>query len=219
LGRSASLELLIMKLFFDLLPVLLFFVVYQLAGANPATAESLAQTLLRPFIGGGAVPPGQVPILLATATAIVASLLQVAWQLARGRRVDAMLWLSVVVIVVFGGATIWLHDETFIKWKPSILYALFAAILAGGRLFAQRNFVQTLLGEKVALPPPIWNRLLWAWVGFFVAMAAINLIVAYSVPTATWVSFKLFGLLGLTLLFTLGIGFWMARYMPQTPDA
>jgi intracellular septation protein len=207
-----------MKLLFDLLPVLLFFIVYQIAGANPGSAESLAQGLLKPFIGDGAVPPGQAPILLATAVAIVASLLQVVWQLVQKRRVDAMLWVSVIVIVIFGGATIWLHDETFIKWKPSILYSLFAAILAGGRLFAQRNFVQTLLGEKIVLPAPVWSRLLWAWVGFFIAMAAINLIVAYSVPTATWVSFKLFGLMGLTLVFTLGIGVWMARHMPQTTD-
>jgi intracellular septation protein len=207
-----------MKLLFDLLPVLLFFAAYQLAGANPAQAEAWAGALLRPLIGDGTIPPGQAPILLATAVAIVVSLAQVAWQLATRRRVEAMLMLSVAVIVVFGGATIWLHDETFIKWKPSILYALFAAILAGGKLFAQRNFIRSLLGEKLALPAPVWDRLLWAWTAFFAALAVLNLVVAYTVSTATWVSFKLFGLLGLTFAFVLGVGFWMARHMPEGKD-
>lgn len=208
-----------MKLLFDLLPVLLFFAAYQLAGANPAQAETLANAWLAPLIGDGTVPAGQAPILLATALAIVVSLAQVGWLLARRRKVEPMLWLSVVVIVVFGGATIWLHDETFIKWKPSILYVLFAALLAGGRLLYGRNFLQTLLGEKVALTPPLWDRLLWAWTAFFAVLAVLNLVVAYTTSTDTWVNFKLFGLMGLTFAFVLGVGFWLARHMPETPDA
>ncbi len=161
----------------------------------------------------------QAPILLATAVAIVASLLQVGWLLARGKRVDAMLWVSLAVIVVFGGATIWFHDETFIKWKPSILYWLFGGSLLVGHLIWKRNLLKSLLGAQLDVPGPVWARLLWAWIAFFAAMGVVNLAVAYSVPTDTWVNFKLFGLFGLTLVFTLGIGVYLARHMKEAPDA
>jgi intracellular septation protein len=208
-----------MKLLFDLLPVILFFAAYKVAGAYPQQSLALAGTTLGWMVGDGQVPPDQAPILLATAVAIVVSLLQVGSLLARGRKVDPMLWLSLGVIVVFGGATIWFHDETFIKWKPSILYWLFGASLLAGHLVWKRNLLQSLLGPQLDVPPPVWTRLLWAWIVFFAAMGAVNLAVAYSVPTDTWVSFKLFGLFGLTLVFTLGIGVYLARHLKEAPDA
>lgn len=206
-----------MKLLFDLLPVLLFFAVFKLGGAYPGEADALAAQWLGALVQGGTVPAGQAPILLATAVAILASVVQVTYLLARGRKVDAMLWIGLAVIVVFGGATIWLHDETFIKWKPTILYALFGGILLAGQL-AGRNLVRSLLGKQLALPDAAWTQLLWAWVAFFAAMAALNLAVAYSFSTETWVNFKLFGLMGLTLAFALGIGLWLARHMKEAPD-
>jgi len=208
-----------MKLLFDLLPVILFFAAFKLAGMQPEASLTLAQRWLGPLMIDGTVPAGQAPILLATAVAIAASLLQVGWQLAHRRKVDTMLWISLAVIVVFGGATIWLHDETFIKWKPSILYWLFGAILLGGRLLARRNLLRAVLGEQLVLPVAVWERLLWIWIAFFAAIGAANLIVAFSVPTETWVNFKLFGLMGITFAFTLGIGVWLARHMKDAPDA
>jgi intracellular septation protein len=208
-----------MKLLLDLLPVILFFSAFKLAGMQPDASLALAQTWLAPLMIDGKVPVGQAPILLATAVAIVASLIQVGWQLARRKKVDAMLWISVAVIVVFGGATIWLHDETFIKWKPSILYWLFGGILMVGRLFAGRNLLRTVLGEQLVLPAAVWERLLWVWIVFFATIGAVNLIVAFSVPTETWVNFKLFGLMGITFAFTLGIGLWLARHMKEAGDA
>ncbi len=207
------------KLLFDLLPVILFFGAYKLAQAFPDVAADLAARWLGTLVADGTVPAAQAPILLATALAIAASIAQVGWLLARRRRVDPMLWISVAVIVVFGGATIWLHDETFIKWKPSILYWLFGAILVAGRALAGRNFVRSLLGKQLELPDPVWERLLWLWAVFFGAMGALNLYVAFNFPTDTWVSFKLFGLMGITLAFTLAIGLWLARHMKEAPDA
>jgi intracellular septation protein len=208
-----------MKLLFDLLPVILFFVTYKVAGSFPQQSIAMAGAALGWMVGDGSVPDGQAPILLATAVAIIASLMQVGWLLMRGKRVDPMLWVSLAVIVVFGGATIWFHDETFIKWKPSILYWLFGTALLLGHVVWKRNLLKSLLGTQLDVPVPVWGRLLWAWIAFFGVMGVVNLAVAYSVSTDTWVNFKLFGLFGLTLVFTLGIGLYLARHMKEVPDA
>lgn len=207
-----------MKLLFDLFPVILFFVAFKVAGMYPDASLAVAQSWLGPLMFDGVVPADQGPILLATAVAIVASVLQVSWLLARRRKVEPMLWISVAVIILFGGATIWLHDETFIKWKPSILYWLFASLLIGGRLLFHRNLLRSVLGKQLVVPDFVWERLLWMWIAFFIAIGGANLIVAYSVPTEAWVSFKLFGLMGITFAFTLGIGFWLARYMREAAE-
>ena len=148
-------------------------------------------------------------------TSWVATLAQVGWVIARGRRVEPMLWISLGVIVVFGGATIWFHDETFIKWKPTILYWLFAGALLAGRVVWKRNLVKTLLSEQINVPDAVWDRLMIAWVGFFAAMGVLNLAVAFSVSTETWVNFKLFGLFGLTLAFMLGLGVYLSRHLKE----
>jgi len=208
-----------MKLLFDLLPVILFLVTYKVAGSFPQQSIAMAGAALGWMVGDGTVPDGQAPILLATAVAVIASVLQVGWLLLRGKRVDPMLWVSLAVIVVFGGATIWFHDETFIKWKPSILYWLFGSALLVGHIVWKRNLLKSLLGTQLDVPGPVWGRLLWAWIAFFGVMGIVNLAVAYSVSTDTWVNFKLFGLFGLTLVFTLGIGVYLARHMKEVPDA
>lgn len=208
-----------MKLLFDLFPVILFFVSFKVASGYPEASAGLAAATLGTLVAGGAVPAGQAPILLATAAAIMASVVQVGYRLLRGQRVEAMLWLSLGVILVFGGATIWLHDETFIKWKPTILYWLFGAILLGGRLLGRRNLLQRLLGAQLVVAPQVWQQLLWVWIVFFGVIGGVNLAVAFNFPTETWVDFKLFGLLGLTLAFTVGIGIWLARHMKEAPDA
>jgi intracellular septation protein len=208
-----------LKLLFDLFPVILFFIAYKFGTAWPHEAGQFAATWLGSLIASGTISEAQAPILLATAVAIVASVAQVGWLLARGRRVEPMLWVSVAVIIIFGGATIWLNDESFIKWKPTILYLLFAGALVGGRVFWRRNFVRTLLGQQVELPDPIWERLLWVWSGFFALLAATNLFVAFNYSTDTWVNFKLFGLTGLTLAFVVVIGFWLSQHVKEAPDA
>lgn len=175
-----------MKLLFDLFPILLFFVAFKLAD-----------------------------IYVATAVAIAASVVQIVWLKLRARPLEPMQWASLAIIVVFGGMTLFLHDETFIKWKPTVLYGLFAAVLAGGRMMFGRNLVRSVMGKQLALPEPVWHRLNLAWIAFFVAMAALNLAVAYRFPTDVWVDFKLFGTMGLTIAFVVAQALWLGRYVQE----
>ena len=175
-----------MKFLFDLFPVIVFFIAFKLAG-----------------------------IYVATLLAIVATLVQVGYLLVRGRKVEPMLWVSLVIIVVFGGATLALQDEAFIKWKPTILYWLFAAALGGAPLLAKRNLIRAMLESQMTLPESAWARLNWSWVGFFALMGAANLWVAYTFSTDTWVNFKLFGSFGLMLVFVLAQGLLLSRYMEE----
>src|SRR6185295_4801954 len=118
-------------------------------------------------------------IYVATAVTMAATVAQIAWVWARHRKVDNMLWVSLVVIVVFGGATLFLQDETFIKWKPTVLYWLFGVVLAISALVFRRNLIRSVLGKELQLPDPVWSRLNLSWVGFFAFMGVLNLYVAY----------------------------------------
>ena len=122
------------KIFFDLFPIILFFLTFKLAGSNPEQATALANSLH--YV---ATDPKQLPILLATAVAIAATILQIAWVWMRHRKVDTMLWVSLGLISVLGGATLFLQDATFIKWKPTALYWLFSLVLAGSQLLFKKN--------------------------------------------------------------------------------
>jgi intracellular septation protein len=175
-----------MKFLFDLFPVLLFFAAFKMADIYVATAVAIGATFL------------QIGIL---------ALLR--------RKIDTMLWVSLGIIVVFGGATLVLHDETFIKWKPTVLYWLFAAALAGADLLFRRNLIRSMLGEQVRVPDPVWRKLNWSWVGFFAFMGAANLLVAFNFSTDQWVNFKLFGGTGLMLLFVVAQAAFLARHMQE----
>jgi intracellular septation protein len=177
-----------MKFLFDLFPVALFFVAFKISG-----------------------------IYVATAVAIAASLLQVGWLKLRKQRVHPMLWASLGIIVVFGGATLVLQDETFIKWKPTVLYWLFGVVLAVSATVFGRNLIRLMLSEQVRLPEPVWARLNWSWVAFFVFMGAANLYVAYNFSTDLWVNFKLFGGMGLMLAFVVVQSLFLAKYAEDKP--
>ena len=202
-----------MKLFFDFLPIILFFVAFKYAEAHKAWAASFATGQLGFLVSGGEVGPSEAPVLLATVVVIAASLAQVAWLKLRGRKVDTMLWVSLGLVVVLGGATIYFHNETFIKWKPSVLYwAMGVAFWISPLLFG-RNLLRSLMGAQMQLPARVWHRLNFAWVAFFAAMGLLNLWVAYSYSTDIWVDFKLFGGIGLMLLFTLAQGLYLNRHL------
>jgi len=199
-----------MKFLFDLFPVILFFTAFKLAGANEPAAHEFALHWLGPGIA-----PSQAPILIATAVAIIATFGQIIWVWLRHRKVDTMLWVSLAIIVVFGGATLYLHDETFIKWKPTVLYWLFAAALGGSALLFRKNLIRSMLAGQIELPDPAWNKLNLSWAGFFTCMGFINLYVAFNFTTETWVDFKLFGGIGLMLAFVIGQALFLAKYVEQ----
>ena len=173
-----------MKLLFDVFPVILFFVAFKM-----------------------------FDIYVATAVAIGATFVQIGWLWLRGKKIDKMLWVSLVVITVFGGATLALADETFIKWKPTVLYWLFAAVLAVAALGFRKNLVRVMMQHQVTLPDEIWSRLLVSWIAFFGIMGALNIWVAYNFSTDAWVNFKLFGGIGLMIAFVLLQALMLARHV------
>jgi intracellular septation protein len=179
-----------MKFLFDLFPIVLFFVAYKL-----------------------------FDIYAATSVAIAATLLQIGWLKLKKRRVDAMMWVTLAIISVFGGATLALHDETFIKWKPTVLYWLFAVVMSGAEVLFRRNLIRTMLKEQVQMPDSAWTRLNWSWVGFFAFMGAANLYVAYHYSTDAWVNFKLFGGMGLMLIFVVIQGLFLVRYIEEKKES
>jgi intracellular septation protein len=180
-----------MKWLFDLFPVILFFLAYKLAGLYTATAVAIAATFV-----------------------------QIGWLRLRGRRVEPALWMSLGVIVVFGGATLLLHDEAFIKWKPTVLYLSFALGLVLAQAVFGRNPARALMGAQITLPDPVWKWLNTAWAGFFALLAGANIFVAQHFSTDAWVNFKLFGVTALMLVFVFGQAMVLSRYADpaQAPD-
>lgn len=199
------------KLLFDLFPVIVFFIAYKLGDANAEATRAFMANIGLPQPAGAGEKPG---IYLATLVAIIASFAQIGWVKLRGHKVETMLWVSLAIIAVFGGATLWLHDESFIKWKPTVLYWLFAAIIFGAAAMG-RNVIKSLMGAQMELPAAAWGRLNASWGGFFAFMGLANLFVAFNFSTDAWVNFKLFGSLGLMLVFVIGQSLMLAKYMDK----
>jgi intracellular septation protein len=208
-----------MKLLLDFLPIILFFGTFKYAEGDKAWASAFATQHLGGIVAGGVVGPEEAPVLLATVVVILATLAQVAWLKARGRKVDLMLWVSLSLVVVLGGLTVWFHSETFIKWKPSALYWAMGLALWVSQVVFGKNLLRALLGEQLKLPAKVWHRLNFAWIAFFAAMGLLNLWVAYNFSTTAWVNFKLFGALGLMLAFTVAQGLYLSRYLEEEPPA
>lgn len=176
------------KLLFDLFPVILFFIAYKVAD-----------------------------IYVATAVVIAATFVQIAYIWIKHRKVEKMLWVSLGLVVVFGGATLLLHDENFIKLKLTIFYWVFAAVLLGASVFMGKNLIRSLLTSqgKFEMPDQVWRLLNNLWIGFFTAMGGLNLFIAQNYSTDVWVNFKLFGSMGLMLVFLIAQGFIIAKYIKE----
>ncbi len=173
-----------MKIIADFLPVIIFFAAYKIWG-----------------------------MYVATAVFIVASLIQIGWNYRTYGKVETMQWVTLGLVLFFGGLTLLLHDPVFIKWKPTVVNWLFAAAFLGSAVFMQRSLLQRMMDHAINLPQQIWNRLNWAWVVFFVCSGLANIYVAYNYTESTWVNFKLFGMLGMTIAFMLLQGIYLARHM------
>ena len=192
-----------MKILFDFLPIALFFGMFKYAEGHKDWAASIATEWLGFMVSGGVVGVTEAPVLLATVVVIVATLAQILWLKARGKKIDAMLWVSLGLVTALGSATIYFHSESFIKWKPTVLYWVMGSALLFGQLVLKKNGIKSLMGAQMDLPDSIWRLVNFSWVAFFTVMGFLNLWVAFNFPTATWVNFKLFGGLGLMMLFVL----------------
>jgi intracellular septation protein len=179
-----------MKFLFDFFPVLLFFIAYKFAD-----------------------------IYIATGVAIAATIVQCSFSWIKTRTVPTMQLVALAVIVIFGGLTLYLHDEQFIKWKPTVINWLFGGAFLLSQVVGKRTAIERLLGTNLTLPQPVWRRLNLAWVAFFVILGAANLYVMSYYDRDTWVNFKLFGILGLTLVFIVIQSFYLSRYITESsPD-
>jgi intracellular septation protein len=175
-----------MKLLLDFFPIVLFFIAYKFKG-----------------------------IYVATSVAIAVTLLQVGYLWWRQRKVETMHLVTLGLIIVLGGATLYLHDEQFIKWKPTVVNWLFGTGFLLSQFVGNKPLIQRMLANNLTLPPAVWSRLNFSWAMFFWILGAVNLFVVYNFDTEVWVNFKLFGMLGLTLAFALLQAAFLARYLPE----
>ena len=175
-----------MQLLFDFLPLIAFFLGYKLSGDN---------------------------IFFATGVLIVAVIVQTGVQWLRYRKVSSMALVSALLVLIFGALTLAIHDKLFIQWKFTIVNWLFSAAFLASHFIGDRPLIQRIMGENVTLERPQWLRLSWAWIVYFMVMGALNLYVAYNFAESVWVNFKLYGTIGLTLLFALAQGLWLASKM------
>jgi intracellular septation protein len=196
-----------MKLLIDFLPIVIFFIVYKFA---PETIE-----LISPLLNGEQIQllTDMPAIVLATAILIPATMLQILYTKITTGKVETMHLVTLALVVLMGGATVILQDKTFIQWKPTVVNWLFAAAFFGSRFIGDKTILERMMGQNLTLPAPAWQNLNYAWVAFFVFSGIANLYVAYNFSEDVWVNFKLFGLLGLTVLFIIAQSFYLYRFM------
>ena len=193
-----------MKLFFDFLPIALFFIAYKFGGG------------IYHWDGQEYDIKG---IYVATAVMIVASILQVAITWLITRKVEKSHLITLVLVLVLGGATLWLQNPNFIKWKPTAVNWLFALAFIAAQVFSNKSLLERMMAEHIKLPDAIWFKLNIAWIIFFIFSGLANLYVAFNFDEATWVNFKLFGLLGLTIVFIIGQSIYLAKHAEEIPQA
>ena len=204
-----------MKFLFDLLPVVLFVLTLKWGERNANTAQSILTEHFSSLISGGAVSLELAPIILATAVTLIVSVLQIGYLLVRRQKVDTMLWISFIVIMVFGSATMYFQNEAFIKWKPTILYWCNGLAFALAQFVFKSNLIKETMGTQIKLPETIWARLGYAWIIYFGLMGALNLYVAMHFSTDTWANFKLIALVAIMPAFVIIQSLFLAKYAEE----
>lgn len=205
-----------MKFLFDFFPILLFFGVFKYAENNKGWAADLVTSYLGGMMAGGPMNPDQAPVILATLVGMVATFLQIGYLKLQRRKVDGMLWISFIIITVFGGLTIYLHDDTFIKWKPTIIYWIFALAIGIAQFGFGKNLVRQMMQAQLKLPDPVWNKVGLSWMLFFTALGLLNLVMAFVVykdNTGAWVSFKAFGITGIVFAFIIVQTLFLSKHI------
>ncbi len=205
-----------MKFLFDVFPVLLFFIAFKWGESNPAMAQEWVQHFLSGFIADGKTPVEVAAVIFATAITLLASVLQISYLLLKRVKVDAMLWVSFITIMVFGGATIYFHSETFIKLKPTVLYWCYGGALLLSQLIFKKNLIKAAMSAQVQLPESVWSRLGLVWIAYFTLMGLANLFVAQQFSTSTWATFKLVSLVGIMPAFIIGQSLFLSKYIEDT---
>lgn len=180
-----------MKLILDFLPIVIFFVVYKFTG----------------------------DLVTATAVLIPATMIQIAYIKWSTGKVEKMHLVTLIMVIFFGGLTVLLKDGVFIKWKPTVVNWLFAVVFLGSQFIGKKTVVQRIMESGVKMPEHAWRGLNLVWVGFFTVMGLVNLYVAFNFSEEVWVDFKLFGMLGLTIVFIVVQGFYIVRHMEHKPDS
>jgi len=198
-----------MKLLTDFLPILIFFIAYKMFDIYVATVAAIAATFLHVAV-----------TWLKTRKVAAMQLVTLAILVVFGRKVAAMQLVTLAILVVFGGLTIYLHNEQFIKWKPTVINWIFAAAFLGSQFFGEKTVVERLMSAQITLPDQVWRRLNLGWVAFFLIMGGANLYIMYNFDRDTWVNFKLFGMLGMTMVFLVIQSLFLARYLnvPEKSD-
>ncbi len=213
-----------MKQLLDFFPIILFFIVYKFYLDLPDELILGINDLI-PFLR---IAPGESSdaIYLATLTAIVVTLIQVSIAAIMVGKVEKMPLITLVLLIVFGGATLLFKDPLFIQWKPTAINWLFALVFAGSHFIGKKPLVQRMMSQALEIEDDrVWIKLNIAWIGFFLFSGIANLLVApeidplnFQFSEDSWVDFKLFGLLGLTVVFVVAQAFYLAKYIPSTSE-
>jgi intracellular septation protein len=208
-----------MKSLLDFVPLLVFFGGYYGAKHWPDLAETFINVMLGLLGLAAPLPADQLDMACATQLAMLATLAQVGILLVCHQKVDKILWITLVIVVVMSVATLVFHDPSIIKWRSTVLDWLFGLTLLGGEVVLGKNFIRAMLEAQVELPAPVWRHLNFSWIVYFALSGVLNLFVAAQFSEETWVKFNMFGGPLLTLLFMVGQGVYMARYIDPPSEA
>lgn len=208
-----------MKFILDFLPIVLFFVTFKWGEGHRELAAQWMTHYLGFMVSGGVVGPKEAPAMLATVAVAVLSVLQILILKGLGKKIDKMLWISLVVVLGLGALTVYFHNPIFIQWKPSVIYWVMGSGLFVSDILMKKYVLRTMMNAAdLDVPERIWRHLSWAWILFFAGMGVLNLYVAFNYSESTWVDFKMWGSLGLMLVFTLAQGLYLSRHMPPLED-